>query len=103
MALGDTTVGSRPIRINAQLIDASDGAHVWAERYDRALDDIFAIQDEITLALATEMQAKLTEGEQARLRYTTTSNVEAWSRWVEGLPHYRRGITKDNVAAAMAA
>ena len=49
------------------------------------------------------MQVNLTEGEQARLRYTTASNVKAWSRWVEGLAHYRRGITKDNVAAAMAA
>lgn len=56
--------GSR-IRITAQLIDAKDGAHIWAERYDRAIDDIFAIQDEITLVLATEMQVKLTEGEQA--------------------------------------
>ncbi len=98
---GVRTSGNR-IRINAQLIDASDGAHVWAERFDRALDDIFAVQDEITLALATEMQVSLTEGEQARLRYTTASNVEAWTRWVEGLAHYRRGITKDNVAAAMA-
>jgi TolB-like protein len=50
--------------------DAKDGVHLWAERYDRAVDDIFAIQDEITLVLATEMQVKLTEGEQARLRYT---------------------------------
>ena len=100
---GGMRKSGKRIRINAQLIDASDGAHVWAERYDRALDDIFAIQDEITLALATEMQVKLTEGEQARLRYSTTSNVEAWSRWVEGLSHYRRGITKDNTAAATAA
>ena len=100
---GGMRKSGKRIRINAQLIDASDGAHVWAERYDRALDDIFAIQDEITLALATEMQVKLTEGEQARLRYSTTSNVEAWSRWVEGLSHYRRGITKDNIAAATAA
>ncbi len=100
---GSVRKSGNRIRINAQLIDASDGAHVWAERYDRALDDIFAIQDEITLTLATEMQVKLTEGEQARLRYTTTSNVNAWSRWVDGLSHYRRGITKDNVAAAMAA
>lgn len=68
--------GSR-IRVTAQLIDAMDGSHLWAERYDRAVDDIFAIQDEITLVLATEMQVKLTEGEQARLRYTTTDNVEA--------------------------
>ena len=81
---GGMRKSGRRIRINAQLIDARDGAHVWAERYDRALDDIFAIQDEITLALATEMQVKLTEGEQARLRYSTTSNVEAWRRWVRG-------------------
>ena len=66
-----------------------DGAHVWAERYDRSIDDIFAIQDEITLVLATEMQVKLTEGEQARLRYTTTNNVEAWTYWVQGLSYYR--------------
>ena len=67
------------IRVTAQLIDARDGSHVWAERYDRPVKDIFAIQDEITLVLATEMQVKLTEGEQARLRYTTASNVEAWT------------------------
>jgi adenylate cyclase len=65
------------ICITAQLIDATCGSHVWAERYDRAIDNIFAVQDEITLVLATEMQVKLTEGEQARLHYTTTSNVEA--------------------------
>ena len=73
--------GSR-IRITAQLIDAKDGTHVWAERYDRSIDDVFAIQDEITLVLATEMQVKLTDGEQVRLRYTSTSNVEAWTYWV---------------------
>ena len=71
-------VGSR-IRITAQLIDASTGVHVWADRFDRGIDDIFAVQDEITLMLATEMQVRLTEGEQARLRYTTTTNIEAWT------------------------
>ena len=49
------------------------------------------MQDEITLTLATEMQVRLTEGEQARLRYTTTTNVEAWNLWVQGLNHYRSG------------
>ncbi len=82
------------IRITAQLIDAASGAHVWAERYDRALEDIFAVQDEITLVLATEMQVRLTEGEQARLRYTTTTNVAAWSQWVQGLSHYHRGALR---------
>ena len=77
------------------MIDAIDGAHLWAERYDRALDDIFAIQDEITLVLATEMQVKLTDGEQARLHYATTTNVEAWTCWVQGLSHYRQAVTKE--------
>lgn len=77
------------IRITAQLIDATSGTHIWADRFDRGIEDIFAVQDDITLTLATEMQVRLTEGEQARLRYTTTTNVEAWSLWIQGLKHYR--------------
>lgn len=99
---GSVRKGGSRIRITAQLIDAATGAHVWAERYDRALDDIFAVQDEITLVLATEMQVRLTEGEQARLRYTTTSNVEAWTHWAEGLAYYRRSVTREDSAAALA-
>lgn len=83
------------IRITAQLVDAATGAHVWADRFDRSLNDIFAVQDEITLLLATEMQVRLTEGEQARLRYKTTTNVEAWSLWVQGLSHYRGPMSTD--------
>jgi adenylate cyclase len=83
------------------LIDSRDGAHVWAERYDRPVKDIFAIQDEITLVLATEMQVKLTEGEQARLRYTTAGNVEAWTYWAQGLAYFRQAVTKDNVGRAL--
>ena len=90
------------IRITVQLIDASTGAHLWAERYDRAIHDIFAVQDEITLVLATELQVKLTEGEQARLHYTTTSNVEAWTYWVQGLSQYRQAVTKENMGGALA-
>ncbi|MCG6952248.1 MAG: tetratricopeptide repeat protein [Betaproteobacteria bacterium] len=89
------------IRITAQLIDAASGAHVWAERYDRKLEDIFAIQDEIMLILATEMAVKLTEGEQARLRYATTTNVEAWTHWMQGMSHYRTGVpTKERLGPA---
>ena len=88
------------IRVTAQLIEAKDGTHIWAERYDRDLDDIFAVQDEITLVIATEMQANLTEGDQARLRYTTTSSVEAWTLWVQGLAHFRGAVTKDGMGQA---
>lgn len=82
---GSVRKAANRIRITAQLIDALTGVHVWAERYDRDLSDMFAVQDDITLTLATEMQVKLTEGEQARLRYTTTTNVEAWNLWIQGL------------------
>jgi adenylate cyclase len=91
--------GSR-IRIAAQLIDAKAGTHLWAHRYDRTVDDIFAIQNEITLMLVTEMQVSLTEGEQARLRYVTTSNVEAWTHWVQGLSYFRQAVTREQVGAA---
>jgi hypothetical protein len=55
---------------------------------------VFAIQDEITFVLATEMRVKLTEGEQARLHHTTTKNVEAWNHWVQGLSYYRGPATR---------
>jgi adenylate cyclase len=97
---GSVRKSGNRVRITAQLIDAKDGTHLWAERYDRAFDDIFAIQDEITLVLATEMQVKLTEGEQARLHYTTSKNVEAWTYWVQGLSHYRGPATKENMGPA---
>ena len=97
---GSVRKSGNRIRISAQLIDARDGTHLWAERYDRAIDDIFAIQDEITLVLATEMQVKLTEGEQARLRYTTTTNVEAWTYWAQGLSHFRQSMSKEKMHAA---
>ncbi len=77
------------IRITAQLTDADTGAHLWAARYDRTLDDIFAVQDEITLTIATALQVELTEGEQALLRYTTTNNVAAWTSFIRGLSLFR--------------
>jgi adenylate cyclase len=86
------SAGNR-MRITAQLIDATTGAHIWADRFDRNVDDIFAVQDEITLTLATEMQVRLTDGEQARIRYTTTTNVEAWGLWMKGLQYYHGPVT----------
>ena len=97
---GSVRKSGNRIRITAQLIDAKDGAHLWAERYDRPIDDIFAIQDEITLVLATEMQVKLIEGEQARLRYTTTTNIEAWTYWVQGLSHFHQAPSKEKMGPA---
>jgi adenylate cyclase len=92
---GSVRKSGERIRITAQLIDAATGAHVWADRFDRNVGDIFAVQDEITLMLATEMQVQFTEGEQARLRYTTTKNVQAWNLWVQGLNTYRGSMSAD--------
>ena len=69
------------IRITAQLIDALTGNHLWAERYDRDLKDIFALQDEITIKILTATQVKLTEGEQA-------STVGKYFRGKQGLDCY---------------
>jgi adenylate cyclase len=98
---GSVRKSANRIRITTQLIETTTGAHVWAERYDRALEDIFAVQDEITLILATEMQVRLTEGEQARLRYASTDNVEAWGHWAQGLSQYRRGLNREGLGQAL--
>jgi TolB-like protein len=72
------------VRIAGQLIDALRGHHVWAERYDRDLKDIFAIQDEITMKIITELQVELTEGERARLMAKGTHNLEAYLKRLQG-------------------
>jgi len=71
------------IRIAAQLIDALTGNHVWAERYDRNLKDIFTVQDEITKKIITAMQVKLTEGEQAQAHAMGTKNLEAYLKYLQ--------------------
>lgn len=79
MLEGSVRKGENRVRITAQLIDALSGHHIWAERYDRELRDIFAIQDEITKKVVTALEVKLTKGEQARLFSKSTDNVEAWA------------------------
>ncbi len=69
--------GSR-VRVTAQLIDATTGLHLWAERYDRDLQDIFAVQDEITREIVVAMDVQLREGEQHRVWASGTKNLEAW-------------------------
>jgi adenylate cyclase len=66
------------VRITAQLIDALKGHHLWAERYDRVLKDIFAIQDEITMRITASLEVELTEGGTFRMRAKGTDNLEAY-------------------------
>jgi adenylate cyclase len=65
------------VRITAQLIDAATGGHLWAERYDRDLTDIFAVQDEVTLSIVDALKVALTPAEQTRITDTGTSNLDA--------------------------
>jgi adenylate cyclase len=78
------------MRITAQLIDATTEHHLWAERYDRNLEDIFAIQDEITLRILKALQVKLIEGEQGRLSAKGTENIEAYLKTLQARSYYRR-------------
>jgi len=80
---GSVRKSGEQIRITAQLIDASTGNHLWAERYDRELKDIFAVQDEITKNIITAMQVKLTEGEQARAASKGTDNLKAYLMFLQ--------------------
>ena len=85
---GSVRKGGGRIRITAQLIDALNGNHLWAEQYDRNMDDIFAVQDEITKKIITAMQVKLTEGEQARAAARGTDNLEAYLKCLQAYEYY---------------
>jgi len=72
------------VRITAQLIDITDGYHVWSEKFDRDLDDIFSIQDEIALAIVEKLKLKLLGVEKAKLTKRHTENQEAYSHYLKG-------------------
>ena len=63
---GSVQKSGEKLRVTAQLVDAVDGKHLWAERFDRKLDDLFAVQDEITAKISEELQIELTVGEQGK-------------------------------------
>ncbi|MDB4444036.1 adenylate/guanylate cyclase domain-containing protein [bacterium] len=87
------------VRITAQLIDSASGRHLWADRYDRDLQDLFALQDEITLKIVMALQVKLSVGVQTRLARKTMPNLEAWSYYVRGYDHRARHTKADNARA----
>jgi serine/threonine protein kinase/tetratricopeptide (TPR) repeat protein len=73
------------IRITAQLINVMDGYHLWSERYDREVKDLFVIQDEISLAIVEVLKVKLLEGEKGKLVKRYTDNVVAYNYYIQGL------------------
>ena len=96
---GSVRKSGNRVRITAQLIDATSGHHVWADRYDRNIGDIFELQDEMALKVATELQGKIQEGEMARLRGSGTNNVEAWVQHIRAVDAMHL-VTKESFITA---
>jgi TolB-like protein len=87
------------VRINTQLIDATSGGHLWAERYDGNIGDIFDLQDKIAQKIVAALALKLTVGEQEHVVRKETENIVAYDAFLKGWEHYRR-FTPDDFAKA---
>ena len=92
-------VGNRA-RITAQLIDAETGKHIWGERYDRELDDIFAVQDEVTRAIVATIAAQLGKTVSENAARKTTDSIKSYEYLLQANRHYYRFNPDDNIVAA---
>jgi TolB-like protein len=91
-------VGDR-VRITVQLNDVATGSHIWAERYDRDLADVFAVQDEITEAIVAAIEPQLYAAENFRARRKSPDSMDAWDLVMRALSHYWRVTRQDNIVA----
>ncbi len=85
---GSVRKAGNKVRITAQLIDATTGGHIWADRYDRDLDDIFAVQDEITEAIVAAIAPEIDEAERALAQRKPPESLDVWGRYQRGLAAY---------------
>jgi adenylate cyclase len=96
---GSVRLRGARVRVVAQLIDAQTGAHIWAERYDRALEDVFAVQDEITSAVVTAIVPAVAEAELGRILRKPPESLGAWEAYQRGLWHVGRANLADTERA----
>src|SRR5215469_7868494 len=87
------------VRITAQLNDVATGSHIWAERYDRDIADVFAVQDEITDAIVGAIEPQLYVAENFHAQRKPPDSMDAWDLVMRGLSHYWRLTRQDNVVA----
>ena len=87
------------VRINAQLVDAADSGHLWAKRYDRKIEDIFALQDEITAQIVSALEVSLTPADEARAERKPSTSIEAHDLFLKGRASYFRYTPEDHAAA----
>lgn len=96
---GSVQKSSDEVRVTAQLIDALRGHHIWTKRYERQLQDAFALQDDITFNVLTELEVKLTDGERARGLRGNAKNLEAYQLVRRGMSIYFRFTKEGNPEA----
>lgn len=96
---GSVRKAGNRLRITAQLINVADGYHMWSERYDRDMDDIFAIQDEISLAIVDNLKVKLLKGEKTKIIKRHTENKEAYNLYLKGRYFWNRRHEGDMMKA----
>jgi TolB-like protein/cytochrome c-type biogenesis protein CcmH/NrfG len=96
---GSVRKGGERVRITAQLNDVTTGSHVWAERYDRQLADVFAVQDEITEAIVAAIEPQICAAENFRAQRKPPNSMDAWDLVMRGLSHFWRVTRQDNVVA----
>ncbi|MET4691052.1 adenylate/guanylate cyclase domain-containing protein [Sinorhizobium fredii] len=96
---GSVRKSGNRVRITAQLIDAPSGGHLWAERFDRDLTDIFAVQDDVTQQIVGALAINLTEGDRQRLAPEHTGNIEGYDYFLRGRELWHRLTKETNVAA----
>ena len=84
---GSVRKAANRVRITGQLIEAESGAHLWAERYDRPLDDIFALQDEITLSVVGAIEPSLRQAEIERVKRKRPNSLDAYDLVLKAIPH----------------
>ncbi|MGB6340484.1 MAG: protein kinase, partial [Candidatus Aminicenantaceae bacterium] len=96
---GSVRKAGNRLRITAQLINVADGYHMWSERYDRDMDDIFAIQDEISLAIVDNLKVKLLKGEKTKIVKRHTEDKEAYNLYLKGRYFWNRRHEGDMMKA----
>lgn len=96
---GSVRKAGNRVRVTGQLIDTETGHHIWAERYDRVLEDLFAIQDDLTDGIVGALEAAVGRAETERSRLKQPGNLDAWDTCQRGLWHLQR-FTREDFAAA---
>ena len=89
------------VRVTAQLIDAMTGSHLWAERYDRKLEDVFAVQDEIAEAVVTAIHPAIGDAERQRMLRKMPGSLNAWEAYQRGMWHQSKGTAAGNEEARL--